>query len=54
MGENDKKTYKKITSEMPISLAGAPFEEKVGALLKTPKPKKEEKERVGRETSGGK
>ena len=36
-----KKTSKKTTYEKPVSLAGASFDEVVGALLKTPKPKKE-------------
>lgn len=46
MEEKNKKTNKKITSEKPISLAGASFEEVVGALLKTPKPEKK-KEKSG-------
>lgn len=41
--KKDPKNDKKTTSEKPVSLAGAPFEEVVGALLKTPKPEKEEK-----------
>ncbi len=47
MGKENKKTEKKTTSEKPISLAGAPFEEVVGALLKTPKPEKEKKKSGG-------
>jgi len=42
MSEKKKKSSKIITYEKPVSLAGAPFNEVVGALLKTPKPEKEE------------
>ena len=45
MDDKDKKKDKITTSEKPVSLAGAPFEEVVGALLKTPKPKKEGNEK---------
>ena len=41
MIDKRKKTSKKTTYEKPISLAGVKFEEVLGALLKTPKPKKE-------------
>lgn len=40
---NDKKD-KKITSEKPVSLDGAKYEDVVGALLKTPKPGKNDRE----------
>jgi len=34
-----RKASRKTTYEKPVSLAGASFEDVVGALLKTPKPK---------------
>jgi len=43
MGDKKKKASRKTTYEKPVSLAGASFEDVVGALLKTPKPKKEKK-----------
>ena len=45
MGKNTEKK-KKANAEKPISLFGAPFKDVLGALLKTPKPKKEEKARM--------
>ncbi len=41
MDEKKNKLPKKTTYEKPVSLAGVSFNEVVGALLKTPKPKKE-------------
>jgi len=43
MSDKKKSPSKKSTYEKPVSLAGASFNEVVGALLKTPKPKKEER-----------
>ena len=44
MSDNSKdKKKKKANVEKPVSLFGAKFEEELGALLKTPKPEKEEK-----------
>ena len=46
MSEKKKKLPKKTSYEKPVSLAGAPFNEVIGALLKTPKlEKKRGKER---------
>ena len=48
----DKNQEKKTTSEKPVSLWGAKFEEVLGALLKTPKPKKAEKDDNELNTNG--
>jgi len=43
MNDKKKKPTRKTTYDKPVSLTGASFKDIVGALLKTPKPEKEEK-----------
>ena len=44
MSDTPKEKKKKSNAEKPVSLFGAKFEKVLGALLKTPRPKKKQKE----------
>ena len=46
MEEKEEKSQKKKGPEKPLSLWGASFREVMGALLNTPKPEKEDKEKL--------
>ncbi len=49
-----KKDSEKTTNEKPVSLAGAPFKDVLGALLKTPKPKENDSNKSGKHNNKSK